>query len=38
MNFRIHDELYDKINGILDHIQEKLNTTFYDFTFVIKDK
>ena len=34
MNFRLNSELYDKINGIFDHIQEKLNVDLSNFTFL----
>ena len=36
MNFSVNDELYDKLSDILEHILEKLNITFGDFTFVRK--
>ena len=37
MNFKINDELSDKIcqrlSNIFEHIEEKLNITLNDFTF-----
>ena len=36
MGFKLDDELFDKVNGILNHIEEELNIEFSDFTFAKK--
>ena len=37
MNFSVNNEPYDKLNDILEHIYEKLEIIFDDFTFLKND-